>query len=143
MQELGGAQPGSEPRMANGNILYHRHYAQFRHRGWPGGIEVGRGAGVGSSIFCEFKSSLVQEFQLFWEFSLSGNFAKFALSVSLGFHDRCSGTGCKLIIGWGENCIVYSLFCIFIVMIITIIIFGIISSSVSFVVLLNCRYLNP
>jgi len=29
---------------------------------------VGQGAGISSSLFCEFETSLVQEFELFWEF---------------------------------------------------------------------------
>ena len=45
----------------------------------------------------------------------------------------CSGTGCKLVTGWWENWIVYSLFHIFIISS---------SVSISFVVL-NCLYLNP
>jgi len=32
-----GAQPGSQPKVANGNILYHRHHAQFMNGGWHGG----------------------------------------------------------------------------------------------------------
>jgi len=47
------------------------------------------------------------------------------------FCDRCSGTGCESVIRWWENCIVYSLFCIFIII------------SIYFVVLLNCLYLSP
>jgi len=64
-----GAQPGSQPRLANGNI--HRHHALFI-RG------VGRGTGILFllSLFCEFESSLVREFELFWEFSLCQEFCK-------------------------------------------------------------------
>jgi len=32
-----GAEPGSEPKLANGNILYHRCHAQFMNGGWPEG----------------------------------------------------------------------------------------------------------
>jgi len=48
-------------------------------------------------------------------------------------------------LGGEKNCVVYTLFCIFIIVIVIIItiINIIISSSISFVVLLNCLYLNP
>jgi len=72
---------------------------------------------------------------------LFGSFVKFINSWFSGLRDHCSGTDCKLIIEWWENCIVYSLFCVFIMF---IIINSIISSiSISFVVLLNCLHLNP
>ena len=32
-----GAQPGSQPRLAEGNVLYHGCQAQFMNGGWPGG----------------------------------------------------------------------------------------------------------
>jgi len=32
-----GAQPGSQPKLANGHIPYHRRHAQFMNRSWPGG----------------------------------------------------------------------------------------------------------
>jgi len=32
-----GAQLGSWPKLATGNIPYHRHHAQFMNRGCPGG----------------------------------------------------------------------------------------------------------
>jgi len=32
-----GAQPGSKPKQANGNIPYHGHHAQFMNGGWPEG----------------------------------------------------------------------------------------------------------
>ena len=41
------------------------------------------------------------------------------------------------LLGGVKNCIVYSLFCIFITIIISS------SINISFVVLLNCLYLNP
>jgi len=61
------------------------------------------------------------------------------------FRSCCLGTGSESVIGDEKNYIVYSLFCIFIIFIITIIIIIIIiiSISISFVVLLNCLYLNP
>ena len=67
------------------------------------------------------------------------SFAKSTKTTSLGFHDRCSGTDCESVFGWWEDCIVYSLFCIFIIIIISIII----SISIYFVVLINCLHLNP
>ena len=88
-----------------------------------------------SSYYCrEFKSSLVRDFELLRAFSLFVNFTK---SMWLGFCDRCLGTDCKSVIGWREKCIVFSLFCIFIIIVSSIII------NISFVVLLNCLYLNP
>ena len=45
-------------------------------------------------------------------------------------------------LGSEKNCIMYSLFCIFII-IVVIIISSSTSSSISFIVLLNCLYLNP
>jgi len=60
--------------------------------------------------------------------------AKFTKSMGSGFCNRCSGTD------WREDCVVYSLFCIFVIVIITIITS---SCSIFFVVLLNCLYLNP
>jgi len=33
------AQPGSQLKLANGNILYHGSQAQFMNGGWPGGQE--------------------------------------------------------------------------------------------------------
>jgi len=35
-----GAQPGSEPKLADGNIPYHRHHAQFINGGWPRGRNI-------------------------------------------------------------------------------------------------------
>ena len=62
-------------------------------------------------------------------------FRSFTKFMSSGFHDHCLRTGCKLVTGWQENCVVCGLFCMFIIMIVSI--------SISFVVLLNCLYLNP
>ena len=85
-------------------------------------LSLWRGVGVGKSVF-----SVVW---VHWEFSLfSGVLQNLQFSR---FHDCCSGTGCKLVIGWWEKHIIYSLFCIFIIIIISIIIS----------VLLKCLYLN-
>jgi len=74
-------------------------------------------------------------------FLSSEKFAKFATS---GFCDHCLKTGCESVIRWWEKCIVYTFFCIFII--ITLVSNNrdiSIISSISFVVLLNCLYLNP
>jgi len=84
-----GAQPGSQPRLAEGNVLYHGCQAQFMNGGC-GGERGGRGRKLSfHSRFHEFESSLVWEFKHFWEFSLFWQFCK---STSLEFCDCCSGT---------------------------------------------------
>ena len=69
-------------------------------------------------------------------FSVSLNFfgssAKSTTSMSSAFHNRCSGPNCHHAVR--KNCIVCNLFCMFVITIFIII---------SFVVLLNCLYLNP
>jgi len=75
-------------------------------------MKVGQGAGLFLSLFCDFKSSLGQELKLFQEFRLFQKFHKIQFSK---FRGCCSGTSCKLDIGWRENWIVYCLFCIFII----------------------------
>jgi len=54
VQELGESIARQIATQANGNILYHKHHAQFMN-----GIGRGKKA-IGSSVFWEFK--------LFWEF---------------------------------------------------------------------------
>jgi len=54
VQELGGAEPGSEPKLANGNIPHRRRHTQFMNGGWPGGQESAL------LVFHEFESSLVR-----------------------------------------------------------------------------------
>jgi len=66
------------------------------------------------------------------------SFAKFTKSTISMFRSRCLGTGCKSGIRWWENCIVYCLFCIFIIIVISSS-----SGSIYFVALLNWLYLNP
>jgi len=71
-----------------------------------------------SSHFCELKSSLVWKFEFFSQgvWSFLGVLQNFAKLVSSRFPGRCSETGCSS--DWllsGENCIVYSMFCIFII----------------------------
>jgi len=55
-----GAQPGSQPRLAEGDVPHQGCHDQFISGGWPGGQEA-----LGSSCFLEFKSSLVWGFELF------------------------------------------------------------------------------
>jgi len=62
------------------------------------------------SRFCEFESSLVQEFELFWELGLFWELCEICelgkihkiheLRETHGFCHHCLGTGCKLVIGW-------------------------------------------
>jgi len=59
-------QPDWQPKLANGNIPYHRQHAQFMYGGWLGGSR----AGISSTVLCEFESSL------FWEFGLFGEFCE-------------------------------------------------------------------
>ena len=81
-----GAQPGSWPKLASGNIPCHGCHAQFINRGWPG---------VRNPFFREsffFSGS--------FNFSRSSVFLGSILKfVSCGFSDRCSGTGCKSVTG--------------------------------------------
>jgi len=58
--------------------------------------------------------------------------------MSLTFHDRCLGIGCGSVVSGKQNNFVYSLFCIFRI----IIVITITDISFSFVALLNCLYLN-
>jgi len=65
-----GAQPGSQSKLASGNIPYHRCHAQFINGGWL------RGRNPFLSLFCGFKSTFVQEFKLCWEFDIFQDFCK-------------------------------------------------------------------
>jgi len=60
VQELGGSTVRQTAKLANGNIAYHRHHAQFINGGWPGGRK--------HSALLFFKSSLDREYKLFQEF---------------------------------------------------------------------------
>jgi len=55
-----GAQPGSEPKLAKGNIPYHGCHAQFMNGDWPGG----------RNLFSGSSTLLFHEFELFHEFGL-------------------------------------------------------------------------
>ena len=103
MQELRWSTARQMVRLSNGDIPHHKQHAQFMNGGWSGGQES-----ICSSHFREFKSSLVQEFELFQ------NFMKF---VILGFCNHCLGT-VNQSSGGEKNGIVYSLVCIFVIIII-------------------------
>ena len=120
-----GAEPGSQPKLANGNIPYHGYHAQFTNGHWPGGTNL---PFLFLGVWILSSGSL----------NFLGNLMKFVMS---GFCDCSLGTDCELVIGRWENCIVYSLFCIFIIIIITVDTSS--SGSIYFVVLLNYLYLNP
>ena len=124
------ARPDSWPKLAHGNIPQHRRHAQVMNRGWLEGRNLFFSFSFPVSMNPLLSSSLTfSESSVFFK-----SFAKFMKSASSRFYSCCSsGTGCESVIGWWEDCIVYSLFCIFIV----------ISSRISFVALLNCLYLNP
>jgi len=50
-----GVQPGSQPKLASGNIPYHRRHAQFMNGGWPVGEESSfPGVSTISSLFLFF-----------------------------------------------------------------------------------------
>jgi len=101
---------------------------------------TGQGAGIGSSRFHELESSLGQEVKLFGELSKIHDFqVPGSVIAAWGLAVNQSSGGKK-------NCIVYRLVCIFIIIIIIIAISSrsiSIVSSISFVILLNCLYLNP
>ena len=61
-----GAQPGSQPKLVNGNTLYHRCHAQFINGGYLGGRDP---------LF-------FWEFELFLEF---GGFCSMSLATSVKF----------------------------------------------------------
>jgi len=125
-----GAEPGSQPKLARGNIPYHRRHPQFMNGGWPRGLE----------------SSLLWDFELFCEFTLSSmslassvKFARSAKSAKFVSSRKPAGSTiaswlCNWSSGGKKHCNGYSLFYIFIIIISS-------SSSISLVVLLN--YLNP
>ena len=84
-----GAQPGSQPKLASGNISYHGHHAQFINGSWPGGQE--------SPLFLR-----VQTLPRVWSFSVSlASSAKFVNSAkSTTFVSSGKPTG-SVIAAWG------------------------------------------
>jgi len=125
VQELGGSTARQPARLASGDIPYCGHHAQFRN-GLAGGQDFLFHISV-SSIYFLSRSS-----------NFSGGFAKFINPQFPGSAIAAQGLAMNRSLGGEKYYIVCSSFCIFIITIITII-----SSSISFVVLLNCLYLNP
>ena len=123
-----GAQPGSWPRLANGNIPYQRHHAQSVNGGWPRGTNPP----FSMSSNCSGSSFFFHEFSEFCEICKPGKI--FELRGNHRFHDCCSGTGYVIghrVVRGKRNCIVCSLFCIFFII------------SIFFAVLWNCLFPNP
>jgi len=106
---MGGSIARQRAKLANGNIPYHRHHADFMNAGWPGHRKL---------------SVLLLSRSLNPRLDRISNFCHAANQLA----------------GGEKNCIVYSVFCTF--MLIIIIIITIISIHL-FVALLNCLYLNP
>jgi len=79
-----GTKPGSQPKLASGNVPYHRCHAQFKNGGWLKGRRH-----LCASSFHERESSLVWEFILF--------LGKFRIA---GFCDHCLGTDCGSVLRW-------------------------------------------
>jgi len=72
------AEPGSEPKLASGNLPYHGRHALFTNGGWPGGRKL-------SGFLVSVSSNpLFHEFELFWEFIFLGRFAEFSNTRKLG-----------------------------------------------------------
>jgi len=87
VQELGGSTARQIAKLANRNIPYHRHHAQFTKAGWPGDRDL---------LFCVGLNALLSESSNFSSSSgLFGGFAKFTKSSMSGFHDRFMGTDCE------------------------------------------------
>jgi len=78
-----GVEPGSQPKLANENIPYHRHHAQFMNGGWPGGRKLS------ALLISVSLNPLLSGSSIF--------FRKFRIS---GFYDHYSGTGHKSVVRW-------------------------------------------
>jgi len=74
VQELGGSTARETAKLANGNIPHHRRPAQFMNGDWLGDRNLF--VVVFPPLLSEFKFSLVQELELFQEFSLLGEFCE-------------------------------------------------------------------
>ena len=128
-------------KLGSGNTPCRRQHVQFVNGGWPG------------------HRNLLFPFLWVWIFSCPVVWTSLGVCFFLQNLQNsqkstisrvlvcCSGTGCKLVVGQWENFILCSLFCIFIIIIIIIISHihshsHSTSTSISFVVLLNCLYLN-
>jgi len=79
-----GAQPGSQPNIATGNIPYHRHHVQFMNGVWL------EGRNPFLVLLFSRSSNLL--------FSQSSVF--FMKSVSSGFHGPCSRISYTSVTGW-------------------------------------------
>ena len=132
-----GAQPGRSPNRP----MEISHTMDVMPSLWMG---VEQGAGIFLFFHCcEFESSLVWVFKLILEFSIFWKFWKIYEIRELELLRSLLRDWLWLGIGWWENCVVYSLFCIFIIISSSRRCRRSSSSSSSFVVLLNCLYLNP
>ena len=90
---------------------------------------------ISVSLLCGFVSSLGREFGLFCGFYEVHNFMGSVIAVQ-GLTENPS-------LGDEKDCIMYSFFCVFIIIVIITVSSSSIHISVYFVVLLNCLYLNP
>ena len=127
------AQPGSQPKMAGGNIPHRRCHAQFTDGGWPGGRNLLFPFSWVQILSCPRVQTFlgIQSFSgILWNLQFSGSvFTAWGLAG-----DQSSG---------GEkNYIAYNLVCIFFIVIIIIVSISIISISIYLVVLLESLYLN-
>jgi len=107
-----GAQPDNQTRLADGNIPYHRHYAQFMNGGWPAGQEYF------FPYFHKFESSLLWEFDLFWEFSLSLEFG-IPRSLLQGLTANWSSGGEKIVLY--VVCLTYSLLSLLLLVVVVLV----------------------
>jgi len=129
-----GARPGSEPPLANGNIPYHGCHAQFRNGGWP------RGRRESAVLFSLSSNALLAGSSSFsGGLVFSGSFANSRNPPFPGSAIATQGLAANQLSGGEKKCIVNSLVCIFFIISSS----SSSSSNTSFVVLLNCLYLNP
>jgi len=73
-----GAQPGSWPRLADGNIPYHGHHAQFMNGGWSGRRKL-------SAFLFSMSSNplLAGSLNVFWAANLSSSGEEYRIVCSL------------------------------------------------------------
>jgi len=123
-----GLFPASRIQLMSGCAGAGREQSQAASPSWPVEIfhttdvvlglrmGVGQGAGICFSLFCEFKSSLGWEFELFWESGLFWECHK--ICIFLGSAIAHWGLAVNWSLGGEKNCMVYSLVYIFIIIII-------------------------
>jgi len=143
VQQLGGSTVRNTAKLANGNIPYHRHRAQFMNGDWTGAREF-----FSFSLKSVSLNPLWCRSSNFSRNSVSfRNFTKFQNSRFPGSAIAAQDLAMNQSSAGEKNCIVYSLVFIFIVIIISNSCISSItmsmSISISFVALLNCLYLNP